>query len=155
MTFNELQENLIGNWTGESSLRLSWMTPSEFPSVSKLTAKKAVGGKFLTLEYTWEYENNAHESFLLLGFDDKEQVVRASWADSWHSSDRPLALAGKISEDNALELFGTYEVPNHPDWGWKIHIAPAADRLQITMFNVTPEGEDDLAVKSGYKKVVG
>lgn len=153
MTFNQLQNDLIGDWTGENVLRLSWMTPSEFASASNLTARKAVGGKFLALEYTWEYDNQAHEGLLLLGFDAKEEIVRASWADSWHSSDRPLALAGKISEQNAVELFGTYQVPNHPDWGWKIHVAPSADRLRITMYNVSPDGEDDLAVTADYEKI--
>ena len=154
MTFNQLQETLTGEWTGESVLRLSWMTPPEYPSASKLTAKKAVGGKFLALEYTWEYENNAHEGIILLGFDNKEEIARASWADSWHSSDRPMLLAGKISEQDAVELSGTYQVPNHPDWGWKIHIAPVVAALQIMMYNVTPEGEEDLAVSADYKKVV-
>lgn len=154
MTFNELQENLTGDWTGENILRLSWLTPPEYPSASKLTAKKAIGEKFLALEYTWEYENKAHQGFILLGFDSKEEIVRASWADSWHSSDRPMPLVGKINEQNAIELFGTYQVPNHPDWGWKINIAPATAAMQITMYNVTPEGEEDLAVKAAYKKVV-
>jgi hypothetical protein len=154
MTFNELQDNLIGNWTGENTLRLSWMTPPEYPSASKLTAKKAIGDKFLTLEYTWEYENTAHEGFILLGFDGKQEIVRASWADSWHSSDRPMPLAGKINEKNVLELFGTYEVPNHPDWSWQINITPTADTVQVTMYNVTPEGEKDLAVRSDYKRLV-
>lgn len=154
MTFSELQDNLIGNWTGENVLRLSWLTPPEHPSASKLTTKKTVGGKFISLEYTWEHENAAHEGFLLLGFDGKQEIVNAAWADSWHSSDRPMPLAGKISEQNVIELFGTYQVPNHPDWGWKINIAPTADDLQITMYNVTPEGEDDLAVKAVYKKAV-
>ena len=152
MTLNEIEDRIIGNWTGENLLRLSWMTPSEYMSASLLSAAKAVGGKFLALDYTWEHENAAHEGLLLVGFDVKQEVINAMWADSWHSSVKPLPLAGKIN-DSDIEMYGSYEVPNHPDWGWKILISLKNDALQLIMYNVTPEGEEDLAVQADYKRV--
>ena len=91
---------------------------------------------------------------LLIGYDAENESVNASWVDSWHSSAKPLALSGTVDGKGAINLYGTYEVPNHPDWGWRIIINAPEDTLQIMMFNVTPEGEEDLAVQANYRKTV-
>jgi hypothetical protein len=155
MSLDKFKNSLIGLWTGDNVLRLSWMNPSEFHSTSKLTAAQAVRDKFLTFNYDWSHENTMHEGLLLVGYDAKKEVVNASWVDSWHSSAKPLALSGTIDEHGAINLYGTYEVPNHPDWGWRIVINRLEDALRITMFNVMPEGEEDLAVQADYRKTVG
>ena len=128
------------------------MNPPEYRSPSELTIAQAVGGKFLTLDYNWSHEDAPHEGLLLVGFDLKKEIVNAAWADSWHSSVRPLALSGAVDEQGAIDLRGTYEVPNHPDWGWRIVIDTPEDALRIVMYNVSPEGKEDLAVRADYTK---
>jgi len=154
MNLSDVQNNLIGVWSGENLLRLSWLTPSEFQSRGALTAAAAVRDKFLTVNYQWSHENTPHEGLLLIGGDAETAAINAAWVDSWHSNTKPLTLSGTISEEKAIDLRGTYEVPNHPDWGWRIRLAPAADDLQMTMYNITPEGAEDLAVRADYKKVL-
>lgn len=145
--------NLIGVWTGENVLRLSWLNPPEFHSPSELTIARAVKDKFLTFNYNWNHENTAHEGLLLVGCDSETKVAGASWVDSWHMSAKPLDLTGTIDEHGTLDLRGTYEVPGHPNWGWRIVVsAPEKDALQIVMYNVSPEAEEDLAVRADYKK---
>ena len=145
--------NLIGDWTGDNVLRLSWMNPPEFHSPSELTVRRAVRDKFLTFNYNWNHENTVHEGFLLVGCDAKTEVAGASWVDSWHMSAKPLTLSGNIDEHGTLDLRGAYEVPGHPDWGWRIVIdAPEDDALQIVMYNVSPEAQEDLAVRTVYRK---
>ena len=145
--------NLIGIWTGDNILRLSWMNPPEFHSPSELKIERTVRDKFLTFNYNWNHENTPHEGLLLVGYDAKKQVANASWVDSWHSSVEPLALSGTIDENGTIDLRGTYQVPNHPDWGWRIVIdTPEKDALQIVMYNVPPEAAEDLAVRANYKK---
>ncbi len=153
MTLDDIADNLIGEWTGENILHLSWTTPPEYHSTSTLSAAKAVGGKFLAINYTWEHENEAHEGLLLAGFDKKLEIANASWVDSWHSSDRPITLAGRISDSGKLDLLGSYEVPNSPNWLWRIVITPNSDALQIQMYNGSPEGAEDLAVQSDYRRI--
>jgi hypothetical protein len=145
-------DNLIGTWMGDNVLHLSWMNPSEFHSPSELTIGRMVRDKFLTFNYKWSHENTPHEGLLLIGYDAEKEVVNATWVDSWHSSAKPLALSGTVDEQGAMNLYGTYEVPNHPDWGWRIVVNALEDALQIEMFNVTPEAEEDLAVRADYKK---
>ena len=145
--------NLIGAWTGDNVLRLSWKNPPEFHSPSELTVGSAVRDKFLTFNYNWNHENTPHEGLLFIGYDAKKELANASWVDSWHSNAEPLALSGTIDEHGTIDLRGTYEVPNHPDWGWRILInTPEKDALQIVMYNVSPEVAEDLAVRSDYKK---
>lgn len=153
MNLSDLQENLIGVWTGENLLHLSWLTPTDYQSLSELTVATAVKGKFLTFNYQWSHENAAHEGLLLVGFDAEQKLVNASWADSWHSSVKPLALSGTIDEAGAIDVRGNYEVPNHPDWSWRIVVKTIDDGLQMTMYNVSPEGAEDLAVRADYQRV--
>lgn len=149
----DVLNNLIGVYTGENVLRLSWMNPPEFHSPSELKIERAVKDKFLTFNYNWNHENTLHEGLLLVGYDAKKEVANASWVDSWHSSAAPLALSGTIDEHGTTDLRGAYEVPNHPDWGWRIVIdAPEKDALQIVMYNVPLEAAEDLAVRADYRK---
>ena len=154
MTFNEIEDQMIGGWTGENLLRLSWLTPSDFRSDSMLTATRAVGDKFLMIDYTWNHEDAAHAGLLLIGFDKEREIVNATWADSWHSSVKPLALAGKINEQGVIDLHGSFEVPNSADWLWRIVVTPATETLQIVMYNGSPEGVEDLAVQAEYRRYV-
>lgn len=154
MSLDKFKNISTGLWAGDNVLCLSWMNPPEFHSPSQLTVAQTVRDKFLTFNYSWSHENMMHEGLLLIGYDAKQEVVNASWVDSWHSSAKPLALSGTINEQNAIDLYGTYEVPNHPDWGWRIVINTPEDALQIKMFNVSPEGEQELAVQANYRKTI-
>lgn len=154
MTLDEIKNDLIGLWSGENLLRLSWETPSDFNSRGELTAAMAIRDKFLTVNYQWSYKDTPHEGLLLLGFDTNSATVNAAWVDSWHSNTKPLILSGTINESKTIDLRGSYEVPNHPDWGWRIVITPAEKDLSMTMYNISPEGEEDLAVQADYKRVL-
>ena len=153
MNLTDLQDKLIGVWAGENLLHLSWLTPTDYQSLSELTVATAVREKFLTFNYQWSHEDAPHEGLLLVGFDAKQELVNASWIDSWHQSAKPLALSGAIDESGAIDLRGNYEVPNHPDWGWRIVVKTADGALQMTMYNVSPEGTEDLAVRADYQRV--
>ena len=154
MTLDEIKNDVIGVWAGENLLRLSWETPSDFRSRSELTAATEIRDKFLTVNYQWSHENTPHEGLILLGYDADTATVNAAWIDSWHSNTKPLMLSGTINDDKTIDVRGSYEVPNHPDWGWRIVIAPAENDLRMTMYNISPEGVEDLAVQADYKRVL-
>ena len=152
MRFDEIKSDLTGTWVGDNILRLSWMNPQEYHSPSELSVAQMVRGKYLALAYTWSHEDVPQEGLLLIGYDEKNEVANAAWVDSWHASAKPLVLAGAVAGRGKIDLRGTYEVPNHPDWGWRIVVGMDEEAVQITMFNVSPEGEEDLAVRADYKK---
>lgn len=151
MDFDEIKSDSLGNWAGDNILRLSWMEPQEYHSHSELSVAQAVGGKYLAFDYTWSHENVPQEGLLLIGYEAKNKVVNAAWVDSWHAGEKPLVLSGIVDEQGTIDLRGTYEVPHHPDWSWRIVISAPAGALQMVMYNVSPEGEEDLAVRADYK----
>lgn len=154
MNLTDLQDRLLGEWSGNNVLRLSWLTPSDFHSASTMTVARVAKGKFLSFAYTWSHENVAHEGFLLVGYDEKQKLATAAWVDSWHQSGKVLPLEGTIDEHGVISVKGFYEAPPGPDWGWRIVITPKSENeFQLVMINRPPEGEEDLAVQAEYMRV--
>ncbi len=153
MNLSNLETKLHGDWRGTNLLRLSWLTPSEFVSPSHLSVVSAVKGKFLSFTYTWSHENKAHEGTILLGYDEKQGVATAAWADSWHMSNKLMFCQGTIDAQGVIDLRGTYEAPPDPDWGWRIIISSPTDHeLHLTMYNCPPDGTEDLAVQADFTR---
>jgi hypothetical protein len=153
MKLIEVQDQLLGDWTGSNLLRLSWLTLSDYHSSSRLSVAPVAKGKFLSFTYMWSHENVSHEGLILLGYDDQQEMATAAWVDSWHMSSKIMSCQGKIDEQGAIVLRGSYEAPPGPDWGWRIVITPkSGSGLQIVMYNITPEGAEDLAVQADYKR---
>jgi hypothetical protein len=149
MKLIEIQDRLLGEWTGSNLLRLSWLTPSDYHSSSRLSVAPVAKGKFLSFTYTWSHENVSQEGLILLGYDDQQEVATAAWVDSWHMSSKIMSCQGTIDAQGVIVLRGSYEAPPGPDWGWRIVITPKSGReLQIIMYNITPEGAEDLAVQA-------
>jgi len=150
MNLTEIQDNLIGAWTGNNLLRF---TPPDHNSPSDLSVAQVAKGKFLTFTYTWSYENTDHEGLLVLGYDKQQKVATAAWVDSWHMSSKIMSCQGTIDQQGVIDLRGSYEAPPGPDWGWRIVItAPSGKELQIVMYNCSPEGDEELAVQADYKR---
>ena len=60
---------------------------------------------------------------------------------------------GGLQPDGTLAVQGTYPAPTGPDWGWKIVLDPSLpDGLRMTMINISPDGEEALAVEAVYKR---
>ena len=155
MDLINIQDNYVGEWSGKNLLRLSWLNPSDHFSASNLIVTTITKGKFLSFTYTWEYENVSQEGLIIVGYDSKEEVATAVYIDSWHMSSKVMSCQGTISQQGIIELRGAYQVPSSPDWGWKIVISVSSDEeLQIEMYNCSPEGEEDLAVRAEYKRVL-
>jgi hypothetical protein len=152
MKLTEIQNHLVGDWTGSNLLRLSWLTPSDYRSLSRLSVKPVAKGKFLTFTYTWSHEDISQEGMLLLGYAAKQEFATAAWVDSWHMSSKIMACEGSIDTQGAINIRGSYEAPPGPDWGWRIAITPKSGKeLQIAMYNISPEGAEELAVQANYE----
>jgi hypothetical protein len=153
MKLAEIQNDLVGEWTGSNLLRLSWLTPSDYHSSSHMSVKPVAKSKFLSFTYTWSHEDVSQEGVILLGYDAQQEVVTAAWVDSWHMSSKIMACTGSIDPQGAIDIRGSYEAPPGPDWGWRIVITPKSGKeLQMVMYNISPEGVKDLAVQADYKK---
>lgn len=149
-----LSSKFIGQWQGTYRLVLSWLPNPDFISVSNMTVKSIANDKFLVLSYDWQHEGVSQDGLILIGNINTQAGVTASWVDSWGMSGKIMNCYGTINQQGDISLLGSYEVPDNPDWGWRIEIpCPNDNALQIVMYNISPEGEESLAGDTNYTRV--
>jgi hypothetical protein len=111
-------------------------------------------GQFLQFAYDWSHDGAGHEGVLLLGYDSEKGLATAAWVDSWHQSTRVMACTGSIDGNGTANLRGSYVAPPDADWGWRIVLTPVSgSELTMVMYNISPDGKEDLAVRAEYKRV--
>lgn len=151
MTIPGTMAALVGRWQGMNRLWLSPNDPvweSETEAVISLTAL----GKFLKLQYSWSVDGKQQEGLLVLGQEIAQGLVKAAWVDSWHMSDVMMVCEGEAGPQGLVWVKGAYAAPNGPDWGWKITLeAPAGRTFRMSMHNITPQGQEMLAVEAVYQ----
>lgn len=153
MSVPESLEKLIGEWSGTNHLHLSWMAESPFDSESNASINFSAKGIFLKIEYDWFYESKLQEGLILFGKEKDSDVIKSFWIDSWHLSDKFMVSEGAVKGNGSVSVKGFYTVPNQPDWGWRTIIkSNETDSFKLIMYNVSPEGEETLAVEADYKR---
>ena len=152
MNLIELHDRLLGEWSGTSTLWLSWLEEPEQRSPSRLRVAAVANGEFLSFQYSWVYEGE-QEGLLLLGNDNEDGAANAAWVDSWHMSGKIMHCTGEVDGAGATSLRGSYQAPPGPDWGWRIDVSlPEPGALRIEMHNVDPDGSEELAVRAEYRR---
>lgn len=152
MSINDDLAQYVGKWKGTNKLYLSWLSDPLKESPSTLEVTKKANGQFIQFDYDWEYEGERQEGMLVLGCDTKSNSVQTVWTDSWHSRHTLMISDGAAKDDGSVSVKGHYKVPDHPDWGWRTDIIPQKETIKLLMFNVTPEGDEDLAVEVMYER---
>lgn len=154
MSIDQRLTDLVGDWKGTNRLHVPWMAVPLLESDSTAVVRTKMNGQFLSVEYTWSYQGEPQEGMLVLGCDADSTAVQAVWTDSWHSKDVLMLCNGGWSDDGVISVMGRYSVPDNPDWGWRTEIAPAsANSFRYVMYNVTPEGEEQIAVETDFERV--
>ena len=144
-------DELVGDYEGTYRLIRSWETPPQSDSQSVASIVPVARGRFLTMRYTWAIDGTPHEGMLLLGREQGGNAVSAVWVDSWHMSEKPLICTGRL-DDGTITVVGSYAAPPGPDWRWRTELVPGDGTLLITMYNISPGGEEELAVESRYTR---
>jgi hypothetical protein len=145
---------MLGSWSGITQL---WLSPGEASQGSDTTATVALIARdtALSIAYTWAFNGAPHEVLILLVPEQSGQRVSAAWLDSWHLEHQMMHCTGTIEATGSVRIQGTYPAPPGPDWGGRIEIAPPRDgRLRWTMVNITPKGEEQLAVKAEFTRSI-
>ncbi len=141
-----------GQWQGTSTLQDPGYIEAE-TTASTLTVTPLLDGRFVRMDYTWSYRGTPHAGSLLVGFQKKPGTVSMHWIDSWHNGDSVMAMTGDPVGLARLAARGTYPAPPGPDWGWTIAITLESEaHLRITMHNISPEGQEFLAVEGEYSR---
>ena len=152
MSIDQKLSGLVGSWKGTNRLHVPWMDEKLKESESTATVRSKMNGQFLSIEYTWTYDGEPQEGLLIIGCDRKSTAVQAVWTDSWHSKDVLMLCNGTRSSDGSISVTGYYSVSDHPDWAWRTEIVPGEERFRYVMYNISPEGEEDLAVETEFTR---
>jgi Protein of unknown function (DUF1579) len=140
-----------GSWVGTNRLQ---DPHADSPEVSPATATvtPVLGGRFVRLDYTWAYRGTPQEGSLLIGYDAGAGEATAHLTDTWHMGDKVMACRGAVEPNGEISVRGSYAAPPGPDWGWRTVVTPAGQALRVVMYNVTPEGREELAVEAEYAR---
>lgn len=145
---------LVGEWRGSYRLVRPWVTPSESDSASHARVTTVAQGRFSQLAYTWELDGAPHDGLLLFGADPETGALSAAWVDSWHQGASVMQCHGGPAGGPAVVVEGSYPAPPDPDWRWRTCLeAQGGDAFEMTMLNITPNGEETLAVRARYVRI--
>ncbi len=82
-----------------------------------------------------------------------DEIVEIAWCDSFHMDSRIMQLRGVFTTDGGFSAHGEYTAPDGVPWGWHIDVAvDGPDAFTLAMYNVTPDGEEQLAVRAVYER---
>jgi len=154
MSVPEILEKLVAKWRGVNRLYTTWIPDNPVrETISRAIVELTARGRFLKIEYDWTFDEAMQEGLILIGDEKDSDSIKAFWIDSWHLSDKFMVSEGFRGNNGAISLKGFYAVPDHPDWGWRTVIETERDNsFKITMYNVSPEGEEALAVEMEFKR---
>lgn len=142
----------VGGWRGVNRLQ-DPHTGAPDDSAGSAVVTTLLEGRFVRMDYSWAYQGTDQEGSLLIGYQSDRARVTAHWIDSWHMSDGVMPCEGRVEPDGSVVVRGSYVAPPDQDWGWRIELKPAdTSTLTLTMYNITPKGEEALAVEARYER---
>ena len=100
------------------------------------------------------FDEEPHQGVAILGAHLDAGTFETAWVDSFHTGTNVMFSTG-TSQAPRYSVLGSYgDRQQGPRWGWRTEVdQPDADSLVITMFNITPQGEESRAVETRYRRV--
>ncbi len=144
-----------GEWSGTTRV---WFEPDKPPareSPQHGSLRSVLGGRFLLHEYSTSFDGKEQQGIALIGLHLDEGTFECAWIDSFHTG---TAIMFSVAEagDDPFAVLGSYgDGQGGPRWGWRTGIAQADDdTLVVSMFNVTPDGDESKAVETCYRREI-
>jgi hypothetical protein len=150
MTAAPTLREMVGEWTGHNQL---WLMPGApvRESATTATVSLVAGDRYLVMRYHWADEGKPQDGHMIVRLADDSTDTDIAWVDSWHQGAAIMRLAGVQKGPDAVIGRGSYPAPTGPDWGWKVGVfAEGKDRFVMRMWNITPDGQEMLAVEAVY-----
>jgi hypothetical protein len=143
---------MVGDWEGRFRL---WFEPGKLAdaSVQRGSIRLVGGGRFLLHEYEGSCSGEPMAGVALWACHLDEKAFECAWAESFGTGTSIIFSTGPL-EGERFRALGSYgDGAGGERWGWRTELSqPDADHLDIRMFNITPGGEEALAVEVNYAR---
>jgi hypothetical protein len=146
-----LLASLVGEWDGMAK---TWFEPDVLADESPWRGRirPVLGGRFVLHEYEGQMGGERFEGVAIHGYDLESGRFTTAWIDGFHTGTAIMCSEGERTPDG-FSVLGSYRVPDSAPWGWRTEIEVTdADHIVITMYNVSPGGEESKGVETRYAR---
>ncbi|MFT7617407.1 MAG: hypothetical protein ACI97A_001043 [Planctomycetota bacterium] len=140
-----LLDRALGQFEGPNLL---WFEDPKQPeeSVSKLLVSAN------RIQYDWQFRGDTKTGTLDFTFDGQD--VEVTWVDTFHAKEA-MTCTG-THDDEVIKVVCQYGAEYGDPWSWRTEIrSPGADQLLIEMYNIHPDGKEDIAVRINAPRIQG
>jgi hypothetical protein len=145
---------MVGTWEGPFRI---WFEPGKLAdeSVQRGRIRLVGGGRFLLHEYEGRCSGEPFEGVALWAYHLDENAFECAWGESFGTGTSIMFSTGGLG-DGRFGALGSYGAgPDAERWGWRTEVSqPDAGHLDIRMFNITPAGDEALAVEVNYTRAL-
>jgi hypothetical protein len=152
--FHKGMMQLEGKWKGTNRVWFEPDHPIDTASISG-TFTSILGGRFLEWQYTSAFQDTPIEGKMLFGLYLKLSTYELNWVDTFHTGTFMMYASGNV-QDNVFNATGHYVAGenNEQTWGWRTTLEIISNtEIIIRAYNITPEGEEQLALQYDLKRV--
>jgi hypothetical protein len=146
---------LVGRWSGTAQ---TWFEPGapEVKAPISGTFRAALGRKSVIHEYRTRVDGKPASGIALIGRDLATQRFSIAWVDTFHTGTEIMVFhADDRDTERGFSVLGRYAFPQaNQVWGWRTaHRLRGANALEIEHHNITPDGDESLAIRIVYERV--